>query len=49
MPHHKRPLRAVKRTNPVARSLRSAHLRHKTIESKKLYSRKRRPHAQRSV
>jgi hypothetical protein len=34
-----------KRVNPVARALRSAHLRPKVIPNKKAYSRKRKAHA----
>ena len=41
MPKHQSPQR-VKRTNPIARSLRSGHLRPRVVPSKKTYTRRSR-------
>ena len=41
MPKNQRPSRATKR-NPIARSLRSGHLRPGVVPSKKTYSRRSR-------
>jgi hypothetical protein len=41
MPKHQRPSRATKR-NPIARSLRSGHLRPRVVPSKKTYTRRSR-------